>query len=92
MKEKETIKESELKYLSLGNWFTIFMYINIPIIGWIYLFTLSKSKNQPLKREFAKAYLMYKLIILFTCILLIIIGSIIILPYINNLLDYMEML
>ena len=66
--------------------------MNIPVIGWIYLLYLAFRKDTTLRRNFARAYLFYKLV--FLLISLVILG---ILVYIGmglleNLLAYMEML
>lgn len=74
----------------IRTWYKTFMYMNIPIIGWIYLFFKSRKNTET--SEFCKAYLLYKLTILFVCILLIIVGVMIAIPYIRQLLDYIEML
>ena len=74
----------------IRTWYKTFMYMNIPIIGWIYLFFKSRKNTET--REFCKAYLLYKLTILFVCILLIIVGVMIAIPYIRQLLDYIEIL
>lgn len=82
----------ENKIMTTRDWYRVFLYMGIPIFGWVYLFRLTKSKKYPLKREFAKAFLFYKLTLLGLCILLLLILFIIALPYINRLLDYIEML
>lgn len=78
--------------MTTKDWYRVFIYMGIPIFGWIYLFRLSKSKKYQVRKEFAKAFLFYKLTMIGVCILILIIGFIIALPYINYLLDYVEML
>jgi len=73
-------------------WFLTFMCMNIPIAGWVYLLCLAFGKKENQLRDFAKAYLVYKLV--FLAVALIILG---ILVYIgldlaDKLLAYMEML
>ena len=85
-------KEAKKLPITPGNWYTTFMYMHIPVFGFIYLFILSRSKTQPLKREFARAYLLYKITILTTCIVLIIVGIFMVFPYVEKLLNYMELL
>lgn len=89
MEEKKNIK-NEKNPLSVGHWLVTFTCMNIPIIGWIYLLILSRSKTQPLKKEFAKAYLLYKLLLLIICIVLLIIAASIVIPIIQDVLAYME--
>lgn len=74
------------------SWFFTFMCMNIPVIGWFYLLYLAFNKKKALRRNFARAYLVYKL--LFLIIAAVILG---ILLYIgmgllDQLLAYMEML
>ena len=45
-------------------WFLTFMCMNIPIVGWIYLLCLAFGKKENQLRDFAKAYLVYKLVFL----------------------------
>ncbi len=46
------------------------MIMNIPIIGWIYLFILALSKKDQ-RKDFAKAYLVYKLVFLLMALAII---------------------
>ena len=88
--QEEKIMDKIEKRRLRRTWYKTFMYMNIPIIGWIYLFF--KSRKDTETSEFCKAYLLYKLTILLVCILLIIVGVMIAIPYIRQLLDYIEML
>ena len=63
-------------------WFLTFMCMNIPIVGWIYL----------LCRDFAKAYLVYKLVFLAAALIILGILVYIGLDLADKLLAYMEML
>lgn len=87
-------KEYDKEELSTSSWswYRTFMHMNIPIFGWIYLLILTRSKKQPQKREFARAYLLYKTTILVSCILLLVLAIHVAIPYAEQLLDYMEML
>ncbi len=38
------------------------MCMNIPVIGWIYLLILAFCPSKGPRRDFAKAYLLYKLL------------------------------
>lgn len=73
-------------------WFFTFMCMKIPIVSWFYLCYLAFNKKKTDRREFARAYLFYKLV--FLSVSLVILG---ILLYIgigllDQLLAYMEML
>lgn len=91
-KEKIRRKNIEHKQADSQNWFSTLTYIGIPIIGFIYLIILSRSKSQPIKQDFAKAYIKFKLLhlaIVFIFLCIIVYVSI---PYIDKLLSYMELL
>lgn len=73
-------------------WFFTFMCINIPFVGWIYLIYLAFGKRQTERRNFARAYLFYKLLFLVISIILLGIIVYISLDMVDQLLAYMEML
>lgn len=83
---------SPLANASVGSWFFTFMCMNIPIIGWFYLFFLAFNKKKTDRRNFARAYLFYKLI--FLLVAAVILGCVVYigLGYLDMLLQYMEML
>lgn len=74
------------------SWFFTFMCMNIPVFGWFYLFYLAFNKKKTLRRNFARAYLYYKL--LFLIISAVILGILIYIGMglLDQLLAYMEML
>lgn len=74
------------------SWFFTFMCMNIPVVGWFYLFYLAFNKKKTLRRNFARAYLYYKL--LFLIISAVILGILIYIGMglLDQLLAYMEML
>lgn len=74
------------------SWFFTFMCMNIPVAGWVYLLSKAFGKKESRLRDFARAYLLYKLV--FLAITLVILG---ILVYIgldiaDKVLAYMEIL
>ena len=73
-------------------WFVTLMCMNIPVIGWLYLIILALSPSKGPRREFAKAYLLYKL--LFLTITLIILARAFHygMELLDKVLAYMEML
>lgn len=87
--EEETHSASPAR---IHRWFFTFMCMNIPIAGWIYLFYLAFSKKVTDRRDFARAYLFYKLI--FFVISAVILGILIYIGmgFLDQLLAYMEML
>ena len=74
------------------SWFLTFMCMNIPIAGWIYLLCLAFGKKENQLRDFAKAYLVYKLVFLAAALIILGILVYIGLDLADKLLAYMEML
>lgn len=74
------------------DWFYTFMCMNIPIYGWVYLIRLAHGKEENELRDFAQAYLYYKLV--FLIVALIILGILAGIGFyaFDKLLAYMEML
>lgn len=73
------------------SWFNTFMIMNIPIIGWIYLFILALSKKDQ-RKDFAKAYLVYKLIFLLLALAIIAYGLYVGMEAADTFLQYINML
>ena len=73
-------------------WFLTFMCMNIPIAGWIYLLCLAFGKKENQLRDFAKAYLIYKLVFLAAALIILGVLVYIGLDLADKLLAYMEML
>ena len=73
-------------------WFLTFMCMNIPIAGWIYLLCLAFGKKENQLRDFAKAYLVYKLVFLAAALVILGILVYVGLDLADKLLAYMEML
>lgn len=97
-KEKRANREQEegmdgyIRRSSIQSWFNTFMIMNIPLIGWIYLLILALRKNSDQRKDFARAYLVYKLVFF-----LVALGILIVLMYsgmevVDRLLRYMNML
>ncbi len=68
------------------------MCMNIPIIGWIYLLYLAFNKKKTERRNFARAYLLYKLAFLIIAAIILGILTYIGLGLLDQLMAYMEML
>lgn len=77
---------------SVHSWFFTFMCMNIPIAGWFYLFYLAFNKKKTERRNFARAYLFYKLVFLLVSAIILGILIYIGLGLLDQLLAYMEML
>ncbi len=76
----------------VSSWFLTFMCMNIPIVGWIYLFYLAFSKKKRDRRNFARAYLFYKLVFLVAGLILLAVITVTAMNLLEELLDYMQML
>lgn len=87
----ETKRKKNKNPFSHQEWYRMFLCMGIPIIGFFYLLGISKSKNET-KRDFAKAYLKYKLVKFIAAVILLIILIWISIPYVDKLLAYIEML
>ena len=73
-------------------WFVTFMCMNIPVIGWLYLFVLALSPSKGPRRDFAKAYLLYKLVFLLLALAILAVAFHYGMEVLDKLLAYMEML
>lgn len=94
-KTEPLTSSSEPEFFSpvpLRIWFCTFMIMNLPIIGWIYLLILALRKNGDQRQDFAKAYLLYKLVFLLVALAILAVLLFIGLELADNLLEYMEML
>ena len=77
---------------SVRSWFFTFMCMNMPVIGWFYLFHKARHEEDPARKEFARAYLFYKLVFLIAGAIVLLILIWIGLGLLDQLLAYMEML
>ena len=77
---------------SVRSWFFTFMCMNMPVIGWFYLFHKARHEKDPARKEFARAYLFYKLVFLIAGAVVLLILIWIGLGLLDQLLAYMEML
>ena len=78
--------------IPVRRWFVTLMCMNIPIIGWIYLMRLACSRSKGARRDFAKAYLLYKLLFLLISAVILAVAIHYGLELLDVLLSYMDML
>lgn len=90
LNEIDTSKKEEYKPLSMANWFTTFMFMGVPLFGLFYLIYLACSSKQPLKKDFAKAYLLYQFIFLGIALVIIFICVWLGLEVADNALKFMQ--
>lgn len=77
---------------SVRSWFFTFMCMNMPIVGWFYLFHKARYEEDPARKEFARAYLFYKLVFFIAGAVVLLILIWIGLGLLDQLLAYVEML
>ena len=77
---------------SVRSWLFTFMCMNMPIVGWFYLFHKARYEEDPARKEFARAYLFYKLVFFIAGAVVLLILIWIGLGLLDQLLAYMEML
>ncbi len=77
---------------NISSWFVTFMAMRIPIVGWIYLLYLSFSKKTVNRRNFARAYLLCKLIFLLLGVIILFLIISAAMNILEDLLEYMAML
>lgn len=82
---------SYIRRSPIQSWFNTFMIMNIPIIGWIYLFILALSKKDQ-RKDFAKAYLVYKLVFFLLALAIIAFCLYVGMEVADRLLRYINML
>ena len=91
-KAKPDCQAEALPPAPIRSWFCTFMIMNLPIIGWIYLLILALRKKGDQRKDFAKAYLVYKLVFLIVALAILAVLLYFGLEMADNLLEYMEML
>lgn len=71
--QKQNMREMKVKKAGhIGNWFQTFCYMRIPVIGFIYILVMAFSKKTPEhKKEFAKGYILYKVLVWLLAIVLL---------------------
>lgn len=90
--KKTRAKKSKTPALvPVHSWFVTFMCMNIPLIGWLYLFILAFSAKGP-KKEFARAYILYKLVFLILALAILAVAFHYGMLFLDKVLAYMEML
>lgn len=94
-KQKSVLSSTEepgyIRRSPARSWFNTFMIMNIPIIGWLYLLILAFGKKDQ-RKDFAKAYLIYKLVFLLIALAIIALLLHVGMDAADQLLQYMDML
>lgn len=98
LKNNDTINEikatdEELQELTIGNWLMTFLYMDVPIIGYIILLVGAFSKKSPrIKKSMCKAYLIKKLIFTTLSVIILVILFYIGSYWLDKVLAYMQQL
>ena len=88
----DTESSYDSRPIEINEWFHTFMCMNMPIVGWFYLFHKARYEEDPARKEFARACLFYKLVFLIAGAVVLLILIWIGLGLLDQLLAYMEML
>ena len=84
-------KEVMEKYVSVSRWFLSICWMQIPVIGIIYVFVLAFGrKTPPAKKSFARAYLLYRVLVLFLTVVIIYVLYRIGVNFIDGILQYVK--
>lgn len=78
--------------IPVRRWFVTLMCMNIPIVGWIYLMILAFGRSRDTRRDFARAYLLYKLVFILLSLAILSVAIYYGLQFLDPVLDYIEML
>lgn len=85
--------DEELQELTIGNWLMTFLYMDVPIIGYIILLVGAFSKKSPkIKKSMCKAYLIKKLIFTTLSVIILVILFYIGSYWLDKVLAYMQQL
>ena len=90
--EKKQVPQDIPTSIHDKEWYIIFMKSGIPILEFFYLLFMAIKNKDQTKKSYAKAMIMYRMTILATGILMLLVGIWISIPYIRKLLDDMELL
>ena len=77
---------------SVRSWFFTFMCMNMPIVGWFYLFHKARYEEDPERKELDRDYIFYTLVFFIAGAVVLLILIWIGLGLLDQLLAYMEML
>ena len=86
-------REEKLKqYGRIGRWFQTICFIHVPVVGYFYMIVLAVRKNTPpAKKDFAKAYLLYRILVLILAFAILFVLYQIGLDLVDGLLKYAKL-
>ncbi|MDO4167539.1 MAG: hypothetical protein Q4D32_09055, partial [Eubacteriales bacterium] len=85
-------KEEKLeRWGRMGTWFQTFCWMHIPIIGFWYMMVVAiRKKTPPEKRAFAKAYVLYRILVLLLALTILYIFYRMGLSFVEQILMYID--
>lgn len=84
-------RERMVRYGRIGRWFQTICFMNLPVIGFIYMLVQAFSKKTPAhRREFAQAYLLYRILVLLLAFTVLFILYRIGLDFVDEILKYVK--
>lgn len=88
-REKLSQEEKIKRYGRIGKWFQTICFMNVPVVGFFYMLVMALRKNTPAARkDFAKAYLLYRILVLFLAVTILFVLYKIGLNFVDELLKY----
>ena len=93
MKQNQIVNKEQLKkYGRIGKWFQTICFMNVPVVGFFYMLVLAVRKKTPTARkDFAKAYLLYRVLVLFLALTILFLLYKIGLDFVDGILKYAKL-
>lgn len=89
--EKKVVPENMERYASVSQWFLSICWLKIPVIGFIYALFMAFSRKTPYeKRNFARGYILYRILVLLLSMTVLYVIYRIGLDFIDQLLSYVK--
>ncbi|MCH5267369.1 MAG: hypothetical protein J1E62_03405 [Lachnospiraceae bacterium] len=91
-KEEELSKKGLRHWGHVGQWFKMFCWMHIPIFGfWYMVVTALRKKNPEEKRTFAKAFILYRVLVLLLALTILYVFYRMGLGFIEQILAYVDL-
>lgn len=83
-------REEKLKqYGRVGRWFQTICFMHVPVVGFFYILVMALKKDTPAARkDFARAYLLYRILVLLLAFTILFVLYKIGLNFVDDLLKY----
>lgn len=93
-KDREEMQDRELRLnrgAKIGKWFQMICFMNIPVLGFIYMLVkLIRKKTPGEQRAFAAAYLIYRILVLLLAVTVLYILYQVGLDFVDTILKYAD--